>query len=527
MTWKSRLANSLGKLGIQSETPYMRNNGTSMDVHAIQDAMGGFSQPVWGAEINTVGAYSREGYTSKTRDTPIVKFRTQALAMETDEDVQLAINHLSSKVTGGAHYWKAQDDMCEEHISKFSKQLDFDWFDTILVKELLGYGNSVWKPRLGISNIRNKDDLMQIPISSFVAVWWDRQRRPYKYEFRGAEYQGYHNPQDIIAFNWNPVNGSVIGNGFITALTVQKQFDQITPAGTESNTLPSLLDRKYSTHMTMHIAERRYIPHNVYVAEGANQEERAQLASDVNTLNPGEDFVVGKKVEVQELGSGQRAFDPTLFSDLTQGGIFKALNDFRGKMAQESSHQFANAEESSVLDEIGLASFPLAVTRQLEAKLFKPWYESHPMYSANYGGGLISMPYEECEFELNFGRAKKVDIEAQDAMKLIEIGINSGAIQDPNEIRELLEDHGLGLRKEYAMMLQQQYNPMQPGIPQVMPQQQPYQFDNQVQGNPPMNNPNYNTEGNRFVPERYDGQPSNPRQNFAWTKTQYTKKPQL
>ena len=128
-------------------------------------------------------------------------------------------------------------------------------------------------------------------------------------------------------------------------------------------------------------------------------------------------------------------------------------------MASESSHQYANAEQSAILDEVGLASFPLAVARQLEDKLFKPWYNTNPLYSGNYGGGLVSMPYDNCEFELNFGRQQKQDVEPEHAMKLIELGIQSGAIQDPNEIRQLLEDHGLGMRKEYAMSLQQQYNP--------------------------------------------------------------------
>ena len=63
---------------------------------------GGLSQPVWGPEISTsVGAYSREGYTSRTFDLPDVPFTTQADALQRDEDVQLAINDLSSKITGG------------------------------------------------------------------------------------------------------------------------------------------------------------------------------------------------------------------------------------------------------------------------------------------------------------------------------------------------------------------------------------------------------------------------------------------
>ena len=68
----------------------------------ITELSPGLSQPVWGPEINTVGAYSREGYTSKTFDTPAIPFGTQALTLQVDEDVQLVINGLSSQVTGGS-----------------------------------------------------------------------------------------------------------------------------------------------------------------------------------------------------------------------------------------------------------------------------------------------------------------------------------------------------------------------------------------------------------------------------------------
>ena len=70
----------------------------------INELSPGLSQPVWGPEISTVGAYSREGYTSRTFDTPAIPFSTQAIALQQDEDIQLAINGLASQVTGGSHF---------------------------------------------------------------------------------------------------------------------------------------------------------------------------------------------------------------------------------------------------------------------------------------------------------------------------------------------------------------------------------------------------------------------------------------
>ena len=470
MGYVHRLRQGISNLFKPSGTYEARNMGrNSLDVHQLRLATTGFSQPVWGPEISTVGNYSREGYTSRTFDLPVQPFSKMVIAMETDEDVQLAINGLASQITGGAHYWKGKDQAISDYIHKFSKRIDFDQFDTTIVKELLAYGNSVWKPRCAIGDVKSKDDLMHIPISSFVRIWWDRARKPYKYEFRGSEYQGYHNPDEVMHFVWNPVDASAFGLGLIVAMVAPRQFEQITSEGPELNELPSMLDRKYSNQLTMHLTERRYIPRNVFIAKEAEQEERDQLRADLANLSPNEDFVFGKDVSVQELGAVQRAFDPTLFNETIQGPIMRALNDFRGKQAAESSHQYANAETSKVLQEIGLASFPLAVTSQLIKFLFQPWYEANPIPDAEFQESVfesIGMPWEDCEFELNFGEVEKTDLEVKDMQVLIDSAVANGAVSDPMELRDLYERAGLPLSKEFtdAMVQQQEFNQ------QAMPQ---------------------------------------------------------
>ena len=46
----------------------------------VNELSPGMSQPVWGPELSTVGAYSREGYTSRTFDSPAIPFNSQAVA---------------------------------------------------------------------------------------------------------------------------------------------------------------------------------------------------------------------------------------------------------------------------------------------------------------------------------------------------------------------------------------------------------------------------------------------------------------
>jgi len=568
MAWTTRLRNGLVKMLApenRSQNRYshyassqQRAPLNSLDVNSMRTSFEeaimsgsppGLSQPVWGPEIATVGRYSQEGYTSKTFDKPLIPFVSQALPLANDEDVTLAMNHLASQVTGGEHFWKGQNENITQYIEDFSQAIDFDELDTIICKELLWFGNSFWKPRMGVGAVRTKHDLMHIPISSAVRIWWDRQRIPYKYEFRGAEYQGYHNPDEIIHLKWNPVNASAYGVGFGVAMQSPHTFDQITANGAEANTVPSLLDRKYSNQLTMHVTERRYTPRNVWIAPDADEEERAELTRKIQDLKLAEDVVAGSAIEIKELGSSTRAFNPTQFTDTVLGPIMKALNDFRGKQGTESSHQYANAKESNILDQIGLSAFPLAVTRMLIEQLFRPWYDANPIYDPSYGGGLVAIPWDDCEYELNFGRVQKKDIDLPDQIKLIELAIQTGAVQDPIEIRDLLEDAGLGLRKEYGESMQQEYDSQgvyPPGFetgqeePIPLASEQaligggespvPNNFANQVMGQPPNDMPIYNdmiqnvrgdnpaTENNPFVPNPYTAQPSDPRLNFTETQ---------
>ncbi len=492
-----------------------------MNSSLLSEMVGGLSQPVWGPEISTVGAYSREGYTSKTFVTPAVRFDVQANALQNDEDVQLAINDLSSKVTGGQHYIKGSSEGFMEYMEDFTASLQFDTFDTILAKELLWFGNSVWKPRMGIANIRSHEDLMHIPISSFQRIWWDRQRVPYKYEFRGAEYQGYHNPGEILHFKWNPINASPFGTGFGVSVTSTRDFVMpLTGEDSTNITLPSMLERKYATQFTMQMAEQRYISRNVWIADGANAEQRATLQQNIESAQVGQDVISGTNVEVKELGSQARNFNPAQFADMTQGPLFKALNDFRGKQAGESTHAYANAERAALLDELGLTAFPISLRKQLEEKLFKPWYEANPYYDMHYYGGMIPVPWSDERFDLNFGQVEKKDIAVSDMIKLIELYMQAPIPKDPKQVLKLFEQAGLPIDEDYVVTIENMYNDptgmmAQQNLASPVPQQQPTAdigggpiFNDQVMGGPPMDNPIYDSmmqdvRGMPFVPNNY------------------------
>ena len=549
MGFGSRVRNGLAKL-LSAEEQVQRHHTNSINLNTLKNTMnssllsemipGGLSQPVWGPEISTVGAYSREGYTSRTFDTPKISFAIQNTALQFDEDVQLAINDLASKVTGGKHYVKGDSESFIEYMEDFTTNLQFDTFDTELIKELLWHGNSVYKPRMGIRNVERFSDLMHIPISSFVRIWWDRQRIPYKLEFRGAEYQGYHNPNEVMHFKWNPINASVFGTGFGISVTSTRDFTM--PLSGEDSVdiqLPSMLERKYATQFTMSMAEQRYISRNVWIADGASADQRAALQANIESAQIGQDIVAGTNVEVKELGSQARNFNPAQFADITQGSIFKALNDFRGKQAGESTHSYANAERAALLDELGLTAFPISIIDQLKEKLFKPWYDSHPFFDRSYYGGMIPLPWHQTNFDINFGQVEKKDIAVSEMIDLIKLYLDAPIPKDPKQVLKLFEQAGLPIDENALVDIDNMYNDPTgqqalgnvindtsdvpyPPTADIGGEDIPPQFNNQIMGSPPMDDPIYDSmmrdirgsPPSKFVPSNY--RRSNQSQDWNW-----------
>ncbi len=532
MNWRNIRSTMAKFIQPPTYTPQVSKNVPAISLQALKHQMSmpitelspGLSQPVWGPELSTVGAYSREGYTSKTFDTPAIPFATQALPLQIDEDVQLVINRLSSQVTGGEHYIKSASQELTEYLENFSHDIEFDTFDTILVKELLWYGNSIWKPRMGISNVRSFDDLMHIPISSFVRIWWDRQRQPYKYEFRGAEYQGYHNPGEIIHFKWNPVNASVFGTGFGVATTSQRVFDMVINGDeVQQVTLPTMLDRKYAIEFIMQMASQRYVTRNVYTATDASEDERNNLQSFVDQLQMGQDLVAGTKLEIQELGTNTRTFNPEEFIETVSSPIMKALNDFSGKQGSESSNAYANAETAKEESESGLTAFTINVKTQIANKLFRPWYEANPFMGDMYLDGLIPMGWKDVKFDLNFGTIEKKDIPIEQRIKLMEMYLTLPFPKNPKTIMKMFEEAGLPINDDDFEMVDQQMNDPtgaaalgkvdekpNENLPQndmgggeVYPE-----FNNQTMGSPPMDDSIYNdmmidVRGDEMIPSDF------------------------
>lgn len=404
---------------------------------------GDIGQPFWFSNIGG-NHFPREGFTYKPYDLPIVQLKEQLKGYLDDEDAQMGINFLSAKTTGGRHYFKAKTKFLSDYVETWTNDINLDWLNWQIAKELLAYGNCFVKPRVPIWEAKKQTDFHIIPIESAVRIWWTPDRRPLWYEFRGAEYNGYFRPGEILHFAWNQANGQLYGFGIMAQLTNRVAYLEDTPDGSVLKERESYLDIKHGLQNVTYKVMKRYLPRLMFHAPNAGEDTRDAMRSELRVLHDSEDIVSGiKGLVVQETGAQTRPIDPQVFMDLFQSSIFKAVQTSKGRIAgQSQGPSYANGEESAILDEIGLSQFPVQLARMVTDLIVKPWYEFNRTIDPHIAGGKIAIPWDVGDFEMMFGKQTKKDLEPEQVAQWVQILQAAGQVS-PEEIRKIAEYVGV------------------------------------------------------------------------------------
>jgi len=404
---------------------------------------GDIGQPFW---FSNIGAnhFPREGFTYRPFDLPKVTHSDQLKGYLDDEDAKMGIDFLAAKTTGGEHYFTAKTKFLSSYVESWTKKVNLNWLNWQIGKELLAYGNCFVRCRVPIWKASKPEDFQILPIESMVRIWWTPDRRPLWYEFRGAEYNGYFRPGEVMHFIWNPVNGQVFGFGIMAQLTNRVTYLEDTADGAIIKERESYLDIKHGLQNVSYKVMKRYLPRLVIDAEKASEETRDSIREELRQIHDSEDIVHGVKgLKIDEIGNQTRPIDPQVFMDMFQSSIFKAVQTSKGRIAgQSEGPSYANGEESAILDEVGLSQFPIQLKFQIETMIVKPWYEFNRISDPHLYDGMIAVPWEAGHFEMNFGKQSKKDLEPEQIAQWIQILQNAGQIAG-SEIRKIAEHVGV------------------------------------------------------------------------------------
>ena len=404
---------------------------------------GDIGQPFW---FSNVGGnhFPREGFTYRPFDTPHVIFNEQVKGYFDDEDARMGIDFLAAKTTGGEHYFTAKTKFLSSYVESWTKDVNLNWLNWQIAKELLAYGNCFVRCRVPIGLAKRPEHFQILPIESMVRIWWTPDRRPLWYEFRGAEYNGYFRPGEVIHFAHNQTNGQIFGFGIMGQLTNRVTYLEDTPDGPVIKERESYLDIKHGLQNVSYKVMKRYLPRLVIDASKAGEDTRDAIRDEMRVLHDSEDIVHGiTGLKTTEIGTQTRPIDPQVFMDMFQSSIFKAVQTSKGRIAgQSQGPSYANGEESAILDEVGLSQFPVQLKFMIENMIVKPWYESHRITDPNMFNGLIAVPWKAGHFEMNFGKQSKKDLEPEQVAQWVQILQTAGQIA-PQEIRKIAESVGV------------------------------------------------------------------------------------
>ena len=403
---------------------------------------GDIGQPFWFSNIGG-NHFPREGFTYRPYDLPVVPFKEQMKGYIDDEDAQMGINFLAAKTTGGRHYFKAKTKFLAEYVETWTEKVNLDYINWQVAKELLAFGNSYWILRVPIWEAKSVSDFLQVPIESAVRIWWTPDRRPLWYEFRGAEYNGYFRPSEILHFYWNRLNGQVYGFGIMAQLANRVSYLEDTPDGAIFKERESYLDIKHGLQNVTYKVMKRYLPRLMIGAPKAGEDVRDSIRSEMRVLHDSEDIVHGiPGLDLKEIGNATRPIDPGVFMDLFQSSIFKAVQTSKGRIAgQSEGPSYANGEESAILDEIGMAQFPIQLKIQIQNMIVKPWYEFNRIIDKNLSP-FVAVPWDAADFEMMFGKQTKKDLEPEQVAQWVQILQQAGQIA-PHELRKIAEYVGV------------------------------------------------------------------------------------
>ena len=404
---------------------------------------GDIGQPFWFSNIGG-NHFPREGFTYRPYDLAIVPLSEQLKGYFDDADARMGIDFLTAKVTGGQHYFKAKTKSLSSYVEKWTKDINLDLLNWTIGKELLAFGNCFVRCRVPIWQATKPEDFQIIPIASAARIWWTPDRRPLWYEFRGADYNGYFRPGEVIHFSWNQTNGQLYGFGIMGQLTNRVTYQEDTPDGPVLKERESLLDIKHAMQNIFAKIAKRYLPRLIIDATNAAEDTRDAIREELRVLHDSEDIVHGVKgLKAEMIGNDTRPIDVTGFMDFIQSDIFKALQTSKGRIAgQSSGPTYANGEQSAVLDEVGLSQFPNQLKFMIERMIVKPWYEFNRTTDDFMWDGLIKVPWDEADFAMEFGKQTKKDLEPEQIAQWVQILLGVGQISG-NEIRKIAEKVGV------------------------------------------------------------------------------------
>jgi len=362
---------------------------------------------------------------SKAGEKPTVSFEALVEIYLCDPAARAAVDFLADQTVGMGFYTTADDEKAKQIVDDFNASVNLDGLLQKATREVVAYGNCFWE-KIEPEKLAN---LKLLPITSIDKVLRDQygEVQAYKQTFRygGKDLQ----PNRVIHFCWNPVNGEAFGTGILYSIASAMTTD-------ENETRPSFVSMKAGIEKSMTEIVRKYAgPTEIWKFPGAKDDKAQEYAGQVKNIpREGARFVTNAKdVEVQTVTVDPRSrFDAYIEHMWNQ--FILGLQTPLPKLFTTPGFTEASARAAIEVAERKVLALKRFIKRMVEHEVFEPVIRQAELNPA------------EANCRLNWGMPEKPDINALLPI-LAQIARDRPNVITTLEFRDILIDMGLPLKK--------------------------------------------------------------------------------
>jgi hypothetical protein len=366
----------------------------------LQNASRGVLIPVWKTSFG---------------ENPPVSFEMLIKAYVSDPAVKAAVDFLADQTVGVGFYTTADIPEAKEIVDNFNENINLDDLLMQIAREIVAFGNSFVEK----IEVEKLEELRVLPLTSIEKIIRDKYGIVQGYKqtinFGGATL----NPQRIIHFRWNQVNGEAFGTGIIRCLLESLNFGN-------QETRPSFLAMKASLEKSMITIIQKFAgPTEIWKFPGVADEIVKEYAGILRSMpREGARFVVNTPTEVEVVSVDPRSrFEAYLEHIWNQHCL--GLQTPLLKLFTTPGFTEASANAAIEIAERKIVALQRFIKRVVEKEIFAVIVRQ---------AGFEPV---EANVRLHWGLPQKPKVETGDLLKAFELGVIS-----IEELRKMLVKTG-------------------------------------------------------------------------------------
>jgi len=350
-----------------------------------------------------------------TGESPSISFDALVDIYLCDPAARAAVDFLADQTVGTGFYTTAEDADAKTVVDEFNETVNLDDMLLRACREIVAFGNCFWE-KLEPNYLENLEIL---PITSIDRILRDQY----------GEVQGFRqtiryggnilDPERIIHFCWNPVDGEAYGTGILRSIAEAMSLND-----TESR--PSFVDMKASVEKGMTEIMRKYAgPTELWKFPGLPNDKASEYASLLKSMpREGGRFVVNMPAEVEVIAVDPRGrFDAYVEHIWNQ--FILGLQTPLPKLFTTPGFTEASAKAAIEVAERKVMALQRFIKRIVEREVF-----ALVVRQAGFDP-------KEARVRLNWGVIKMVEMRVEDLLKAFE----DKAIER-DELRKMLVKQG-------------------------------------------------------------------------------------